>query len=100
MRRFVTGLGFCLVIGVSGTGTIARPIDPRIDDVPGPFCYFSRPSTVIGVADGPEGAQVTPEGWLWTGAAELIFFAGADVQPLRQRIHTLAEGHLPIVQYS
>ncbi|MCX7598575.1 MAG: discoidin domain-containing protein, partial [Armatimonadetes bacterium] len=46
------------------------------------------------------GAQVTPEGWLWTGAAELIFFAGADVQPLRQRIHTLAEGHLPIVQYS
>ena len=80
--------------------TLAAPIDPGIDDVPGPFSYFSRPSTVLGVADGDEGTQVGPEGWLWTGSAQLIFLAGPDLEPLRQRIHTLQDGVLPIVSHS
>lgn len=100
MRRFAVGLSFYLLFHASWGALLARPIDPSIDDAPGPFCYFSRPSTVIGVADGPEGAQVTPEGWLWTGAAELVFMAGSDLEPLRQRIQTLADGFLPIVEYS
>ena len=95
-RKFL----FCALFAFLGGGLTARPIDPSIDDERGPFCYFSRPSTVLGVADGPEGAQVMPEGWLWTGAAELVFFAGASLEPLRQRIQTLADGCLPIVEYS
>lgn len=98
--RFLSGVAFCLLLHLCCGGLLARPIDPSIDDVPGPFCYFSRPSTVIGVADGPEGAQVTPEGWLWTGAAELVFMAGPALEPLRQRVQTLADGFLPIVEYS
>lgn len=78
---------------------LARPIDPAIDEAPGPFCYFSRPSTVLGVADGREGTQVTPEGWLWTGAAQLVFFAGPNLEPLRQRIRTLLDGYIPVVSY-
>lgn len=75
----------------------AAPIDPAIDDGPGPFCYFSRPSTVLGVADALQGTQVTAEGWLWTGSAQLMFLAGKDLAPLRQRLQTLRDGCLPIV---
>lgn len=75
----------------------AAPIDPAIDDVPGPFCYFSRPSTVLGVADALQGTQVTGEGWLWTGSAQLMFFAGDDLAPLRQRIQVLREGAIPVI---
>lgn len=75
----------------------AAPIDPAIDDPSAPFSYFSRPSTVIGVADNNEGTQITPEGWLWTGSAQLMFFAGADLAPLRERIQTLSEPGVPVV---
>ncbi|NPV48654.1 MAG: hypothetical protein HPY69_17065 [Armatimonadetes bacterium] len=78
----------------------ARPIDPAIDEGPGPFSYFSRPSDVLGVADGDEGTQVTPEGWLWTGSAQLVFFAGPDLEPLRQRVRTLPNEVAPVLSYS
>lgn len=78
----------------------ARPIDPAIDEGPGPFSYFSRPSDVLGLADGDEGTQVTPEGWLWTGAAQLMFFTGPDLQPLRQRVRTLPAETAPVLSYS
>ncbi|MFA7369517.1 MAG: discoidin domain-containing protein, partial [Kiritimatiellales bacterium] len=81
---------------ISGA-VFAAPIDPAIDDVPGPFCYFSRPSTVVGVADNDEGAQITPEGWLWTGSAQMLFFAGSGLAPLRERIQTLREPGVPVV---
>ncbi|HNX52390.1 MAG TPA: discoidin domain-containing protein [Pontiellaceae bacterium] len=75
----------------------AAPIDPAIDDAPGPFCYFSRPSFYFTVADHDDGTQVTPEGWLWTGSAQMLFFAGADLAPLRERIQTLREPGVPVV---
>jgi hypothetical protein len=91
-------IALCLAAIVAITGAAgARPIDPSIDDGPGPFSYFSRPSTVLGMADGTEGTQVTPEGWLWTGSAQLMFFAGPKLEPLRQRIQTLRDGCIPIV---
>jgi hypothetical protein len=88
------------LLGALVVPALGRPIDPAIDDGPGPFCYFSRPSTVLGVADGAEGTQVTAEGWLWTGNAELMFFYGPQLKPLRQRIHILQDGCLPIVSYA
>ena len=89
-----------LILSVATLVAWSAPLDPAIDDGPGPFSYFSRPSTVLGVADGLEGTQVTPEGWLYTGTQQLIFFAGPHLEPLRQRIHTLQDNHLPIVSYS
>lgn len=76
----------------------AAPVDPAIDEGPGPFCYFSRPSTVLGVPDALQATQVTAEGWLWTGSLQLIFLAGDDLAPRRQRIQVLREGALPIVE--
>lgn len=94
--RFVS----LVVIGSLLAGAAwAAPIDPAID-VAGPFSYFSRPSTVLGVADSQDGTQVGPEGWLWTGSAQLIFFAGPELAPLRERIHTLSDGRLPIVSHA
>ncbi len=87
------------VLVAAAGGAWGRPIDPSIDPPGQPFCYYSRPATVLGVADGPEGTQVTAEGWLWTGYAEMMFFMGPDLQPVRQRIRTLMDGHLPVVQY-
>jgi hypothetical protein len=78
----------------------AQMVDPAIDVEGQPFCYFSRPSTVIGNMDGPEGTQVTAEGYLYTGSAEIVFLAGRPLEPTYQRIKTLVEGSIPIVQYA
>ncbi|MBC7288249.1 MAG: discoidin domain-containing protein, partial [Armatimonadetes bacterium] len=93
-RCCIAGIAAALAVAAS-----ARPISPDIDPPGEPFCYYSRPSTVLGVADGPEGTQVTPEGWLWTGWAELMFFIGPHYQPVRQRLHTLLDGYIPVVEY-
>ena len=42
---------------------------------------------------------MTPEGYLWTGYGELMFFTGLPPVPVRARIHTLSGGHLPVVEY-
>ncbi len=73
-------------------------VDPAIDDGTGPFSYYSRPTDVIGVMDG-RGTEVTPEGYLYTGAGELVFMAGPTLEPVQQRIRTLRDGWLPVVEY-
>jgi len=95
-------------------------LDPSLDDPAGPFSYFVKPSQQLGLpgrVTAPEvtrpagltdmirnrsenvfATQVTPEGRLYTGAAELIFFAGGPLQPINQRIRALRHGYLPCVQ--
>ncbi|MCG6957975.1 MAG: hypothetical protein LJF04_18440 [Gemmatimonadetes bacterium] len=73
-------------------------VDPAMDDVPGPFSYYSHPTDVIGVMDG-RGTEVTPEGYLYTGYGELMFLAGPTLTPVSQRIRTLRGGWLPVVEY-
>ncbi len=73
-------------------------VDPSIDDGPGPFSYYSRPTDAIGVMDG-RGTEVTPEGYLYTGFGELVFLAGPTLTPIEQRIRTLRDGWLPVVEY-
>jgi hypothetical protein len=75
-------------------------LNPSIDKPGEPFCYFSQPTDVIGVMDGTEGTLVTPEGYLYTGSGELMFFTGNPPSPLVQRVKTLERGYLPIVQYA
>jgi hypothetical protein len=42
-------------------------LDPSIDRPNEPFCYFAKPTDMIGVMDGREGTLVSPEGYFYTG---------------------------------
>jgi hypothetical protein len=64
-----------------------------------PFFYSSRPADVIGVMDATSGTLVTSEGSLYTGYGELMFFTGDPAVPVAQRVKTLREGYLPMVEY-
>jgi hypothetical protein len=77
----------------------AQMVSPRIDPPDQPFSYFSRPSDEIGVMDAPEATEITPEGYLYTGFGELMFFTGPDDTPVHQRLRTLERGYLPIDSY-
>ncbi len=78
----------------------AQMVSPSIDKAGEPFSYFSRPTDEIGVMDAPAATEVTPEGYLYTGYGELMFFSGEPLTPVDQRVKTLEEGYLPIVHYS
>ncbi|HEX6466976.1 MAG TPA: hypothetical protein VFZ99_06700 [Terriglobales bacterium] len=75
-------------------------VDPAIDAGNGPFSYFSQPTDVIGVMDGRAGTLVSPEGYLYTGYGELVFFTGSPLHPAAERIKTLDRGYLPVIEYT
>jgi hypothetical protein len=92
---------FSLVIGsglLSGQIT-GGMLNPAIDPPGKPFSYFWHPTDVIGALYDPIASEVTPEGYIYTGFGELMFFMGNPPEPLNQRIKTLYQGYLPIVQY-
>ena len=74
-------------------------LDPAIDEAGRPFSYFWHPTDVIGALYDPVASEVTPEGYLYTGFGELMFFVGIPPEPVNVRIKTLHKGYLPIVQY-
>ena len=77
----------------------AQMADPSIDRNDEPFSYFSKPADVIGVMDARVATLVTPEGYLFTGYGELMFFTGNPPQAAAQRVKTLHRGYLPVVEY-
>jgi len=84
--------------------TSARPgsqmVSPAIDDGPGPFSYFSRSTDEIGVMNGRSGSEITPEGFVYSGFGELMFFVGPEQTPITARVRTLEEGRLPVLHYT
>lgn len=78
----------------------AQMVNPEIDRQPGPFSYFSKPTDELAVMGAPSGAEVTPEGFLYTGFGELMFFVGPEQAPISARIRTLEDGYLPVISYS
>ena len=86
----------CLLLVISGYGQM---VDPAIDRSDEPFSYFAKPTDVLGVMDAREGTLVTPEGYLYCGAGELIFFTGNPPVPVEQRVKTLRDGYLPVIEY-
>lgn len=74
-------------------------IDPAIDQQE-PFEYLRQPWAMIGSRASGVATQITPEGFLFTGAAEIMFYGGADMQPLTSRTKTLLKGYLPILNYT
>ena len=77
----------------------AQMVNPSIDHPDEPFCYFSNPTDEIGVMDGKEATLVSPEGFLFTGYGEMMFFTGSRLEPIHQRVKTLYKGYLPVVDY-
>src|SRR5215472_11630219 len=75
----------------------AQMVSPSIDRSGEPFSYFSKPTDEIGMMDAEAATEITPEGYLRTGFGELMFFSGPDLEPIRVRIRTLEDGHLPII---
>jgi len=81
-------------------GTVAaQMVSPDLDNPAEPFSYYSAPTDVIGVMDAVSGTEVTPEGYLYTGYDELMFFTGNPPEPFHQRVKTLLNGYLPVVVY-
>ena len=89
------------VLGISGaSGQILGGMhNPSIDPPGEPFSYFWHPTDVLGTLFAPVASEVTPEGYVYTGFGELMFFTGNPPQPVDQRIKTLEHGYLPVVQY-
>ena len=74
-------------------------VSPNIDKQGQPFSYFSQPTDEIGVMNAPAATEITPEGYLYTGYGELMFFLGPQQTPVSARIRTLEDGYLPIDTY-
>jgi hypothetical protein len=74
-----------LIAASCSLAAIALPAQmpsPSIDRPGLPFSYFSQPTDQIGVAGSPSATEVTPEGFLYTGFGELLFFLGPDQSPV------------------
>lgn len=86
-------------VSPSQMATPYQMVSPSIDLPDQPFSYFSKPTDEIGLIGADAATEITPEGYLRTGYAELMFFSGPDQEPTNVRIRTLEQGHLPIVHY-
>ena len=73
-------------------------VDPKIDQAE-PFDYFAQPSAFIGTLENGISAQITPEGALYNGAVEFMFYGGAASQPLLCPKKTLLQDYFPVVNY-
>lgn len=78
---------------------IGGMLHPDLDRPGEPFSYFRHPTDVIGALFAPVASEVTPEGYVYTGFGELMFFIENPPETVDERIKTLREGYLPIVQY-
>lgn len=90
---------WCTIAPVNPALLNAQMVDPSIDNPKEPFSYYSKPTDVLGVMDGKWGTEVTPEGYLYTGYGELMFFTGNPPQSVDQRVKTLLDGYLPVISY-
>ena len=74
-------------------------IDPKIDEDSEVFSYYAKPVMQLGCRGARKATAVTPEGFLYTGAIETIFYTGSPLKKINKRIKTLYKGYLPLVQY-
>jgi len=72
----------------------------KVDDPTKTWCYSPKSTTVIGVPFVSTPVQVTFDGAIYTGSAELCFFYGKDLKPVMARQKNFLDGWMPIVEYS
>ena len=86
MRRpALTLLLFVVCCAVPGTAAAA------------PWSFIVEPTEQLGVPGYPAGTEITPEGYLYTGSAEIVFRFGSSLRPWSQRIRTLEDGRYPVI---
>jgi len=64
-----------------------------------PSSWFNRQTGELGLTGFENTTEITPEGYLRTGFEEMMFFAGADLEPTSANGHILEQSGLPIVHY-
>jgi hypothetical protein len=102
VRKWVGGIytaGTLAAMGVAGLHAQTM-VSPAIDAQPGPFSYFSRSTDELSVMGAESGAELTPEGYVYSGFGELMFFVGPEQTPVSARVRTLEDGYLPVISYS
>ena len=73
-------------------------VDPVIDQGSTTFSYFAQPVYQLGLPGRHFATMVTPEGHLFNGSAELVFFT-RGLKEINHRLYTLLDGWLPCIQY-
>lgn len=100
IKRASAMAGFAMALLVLLSASLsAQMVNPSMDAGSGPFSYYSHPTDEIGVMDAPSATLVSPEGFFYTGYGELMFFTGNPEVPIAQRVKTLLDGYLPVIQY-
>lgn len=74
-------------------------MDPSLDQPDKEWCYMYKPTVVVGVPFVPAPVQVTYDGSVFTGHAELGFYYGTAMKPVMARQRTFLEGWIPVVEY-
>src|SRR4051794_37164478 len=62
-----------------------------------PWSFIVTPTEQLGVPGYPAGTEITPEGYLYTGSAEIVFGFGPHHHAWNVPIRTLLDGRYPIV---
>lgn len=68
------------------------------DDPTKEWCYLQKSTTVIGMPFHPGVTEITYDGALYTGYAELCFMYGEDRTPVMARQKNFKEGWIPVVE--
>src|SRR3954452_12526349 len=65
--------------------------------VAAPWSFIVAPTEQLGVPGYPAGTEITPEGYLYTGSAEIAFGYGPRYRPWNVPIRRLQDGRYPII---
>jgi len=84
-RAALALLLFAVCLAVPGAATAA------------PWSFIVAPTEQLGVPGYPAGTEITPEGYLYAGSAEIVFRFGPRLRPWNVPIRSLAEGRYPII---
>ena len=86
MRRpALTLLLFALCCAVPGSAVAA------------PWSFIVEPTEQLGVPGYAAGTEITPEGYLYTGSAEIVWRFGPHLRSWNVPIRTLEDGRYPVI---
>jgi hypothetical protein len=84
-RTALTLLLFAACLGAPGAAAAAQ------------WSFIVTPTEQLGVPGYPAGTEITPEGYLYTGSAEIVFGFGPRLRAWNVPIRSLADGRFPII---
>src|SRR3954463_3238918 len=61
------------------------------------WSFIVAPTEQLGVPGYPAGTEITPEGYLYTGSAEIVFRYGSRQRPWNVPIRSLQDGRYPVI---